>query len=94
LIALFSESALPTYLQMAKAMRSGGIATEVFPQAKKLGQQFKYADRRGFDAVLIAGDDEIAAEKVQIKWLADGSQTELSSAENYREVVEWLSSRI
>ncbi len=94
LIALFSESALPTYLQMAKAMRSGGIATEVFPQAKKLGQQFKYADRRGFDAVLIAGEDEIAAEKVQIKWLADGSQTELSSTENYREVIEWLTSRI
>jgi len=90
LIAQFSADQLSTYLQMAKALRDAGIGTEVFPDAKKLGQQFKYADRRGFKAVLIAGDDEIAAGKVQVKWLADGSQTELSSAENYREVTEWL----
>ncbi len=94
LIAQFSDQQLQTYLQMAQALRESGIATEVFPDAKKIAQQFKYADRRGFDAVLIAGDDEIVAEKVQVKWLADGSQTELSSAENYREVTQWLASRL
>ena len=38
-----------------------GIGVEVFPDAKKLGQQLKYADRRGFRVALIAGGNEFQA---------------------------------
>ena len=79
---------------MAGKLRTAGIKTEVFPESKKLNQQFKYADRRGFDAVLIAGDDELAGNKVQVKWLADGSQTELSTDNDCSEVVSWLKERL
>ena len=36
-------------------LRAAGIGVEVFPDPKKLGQQLKYADRRGFRVALIAG---------------------------------------
>ena len=35
-------------------------ASRSFPMPKKLGQQLKYADRRGFRVALIAGGDEFA----------------------------------
>ena len=50
----------------------GGHRRRSFPEPKKLGQQLKYADRRGFRLALIAGEDEFAAGNVQIKDLATG----------------------
>ena len=94
MIVQFAGKHLQSYLAMAGSLRAAGIKTEVFPDPKKLNQQFKYADRRGFDAVLIAGEDELESNKVQIKWLADGSQTEVSTNENCAEVIAWLSARI
>jgi histidyl-tRNA synthetase len=43
---------------MARQLRAGGIGVEVFPEPKKLGQQLKYAEGRGFSIALIAGPPE------------------------------------
>lgn len=94
MIVQFGQEHLQRYLSMAGQLRRGGIKTEVFPDAKKLNQQFKYADRRGFDAVLIAGEDEFANDEVQIKWLADGAQTQLSTQDDCAEVIAWLQQRL
>ena len=51
-------------------LRAAGIGVEVYPEPKKLGQQLKYADRRGFRVALIAGENEFAAGNVQVKNLA------------------------
>ena len=53
-----------------------GIKVEVYPETKKLGQQLKYADTRGFGYALIAGEDELARDSLQIKNLATGESTE------------------
>ncbi len=50
--------------------RAAGYGVEVYPEPKKLGQQLKYADRRGFKAALVAGENEFAAGTIQIKNLA------------------------
>ena len=44
-----------------------GIGVEVYPEPKKLGQQLKYADRRGFRVALIAGGNEFAAGRSKSK---------------------------
>ena len=76
LIAYFEESALHRYLKLAADLRAAGIGTELYPEARKLAQQLKYADRRGFRVALIAGTDELAAGQCQVKSLATGqSQT-------------------
>jgi histidyl-tRNA synthetase len=59
-------------------LRKAGIATEVFPQAKKLPKQLQYADKKGFRVALIAGSDEFAAGTWQVKDLQAGSQLQVS----------------
>jgi len=94
MIVQFDKSKLSEYLKLAADLRSQGIAVELYPESKKLNQQFKYADRRGARAVIIAGTDEFASGVVQVKWLADGTQTELPLAENSNEITEWLKTRL
>jgi histidyl-tRNA synthetase len=66
-IPFFDDSRLHDYLKLAAALRAAGIGVEVFPEAKKLSQQLKYADRRGFRVALIAGGNEFASGIIQIK---------------------------
>jgi len=94
LIVQFDADRLSDYFQIAGHLRSGGISTEVYPEAKRIGQQFKYADRRGFQAVIVAGSDELTSGHVQLKWLADGTQCELSSDDDCAEVIQWLTKKL
>jgi histidyl-tRNA synthetase len=71
-IPFFDATRLHDYLQLAAGLRSRGIGVEVYPDPKKLGQQLKYADRRGFRLALIAGENEFQAGTCQIKDLARG----------------------
>ena len=54
---------------------------EVFPEAKKIGAQLQYAEKRGFRVALIAGPDEFAQGVWKIKNLADRSESVVSSEE-------------
>lgn len=74
-IPFFDAGRLTDYLRLAARLRSAGFRVEFFPEPKKLGQQLKYADRRGFRVALIAGENEFAAGQIQIKNLAT-SQTQ------------------
>jgi histidyl-tRNA synthetase len=87
-LAFFDEARLHDYLRLAAAIRAAGIGVELFPDAKKLGQQLKYADRRGFRVAVIAGGDEFAAGRCQIKNLAAGSQEDVALDEGARSVIE------
>jgi histidyl-tRNA synthetase len=87
-LAFFDESRLNDYLRLAAAIRAAGIGVELFPDPKKLGQQLKYADRRGFRVAVIAGGDEFAAGRCQIKNLAAGTQEDVALDEGARSVVE------
>ncbi len=58
---------LGEYQKLAKTLRDAGLAVEVFPDAKKLGQQFQYAEKRGHRVGVIAGEQEIASGTVKVK---------------------------
>jgi histidyl-tRNA synthetase len=79
MIANFSDEHLTSYLSLARDLRRAGFAVDFYPEPKKLGVQFKHADRRGIPAVIVAGPDEIAAGTVQIKWLHSGEQVTVSA---------------
>ena len=55
------------YLELARELRRAGINTEVYLEAAKLKQQLAYADRKGFRVALIAGENEVARNTVQVK---------------------------
>lgn len=78
LITQFDASRLGDYLRVARMLRSQGINTEVYPDAKKLGKQLQYADRKGFRLALIAGSDEFIKGVWQIKNLASGESSTVS----------------
>ncbi|MBL8825843.1 MAG: histidine--tRNA ligase [Planctomycetaceae bacterium] len=69
-IPFFAEDRLSDYLQLAARLRKAGIGCEVYPECKRLGNQLKHADRRGFRVAIVAGGDEFAAGNVQVKTLA------------------------
>src|SRR5262249_3603792 len=48
LLVQFSADRLGEYARMARKLRAEGIGVEVYPDAKKVGQQLQYAERRGF----------------------------------------------
>jgi histidyl-tRNA synthetase len=87
LIPFFDKDRLHDYLRLAAALRAAGIGVEVFPDAKKLGQQLKYADRRGFRIALIAGGDEFQNGVCQVKDLQTGEKQDVPLADNAAGVV-------
>jgi len=63
----FDERHLVDYLRIAAALRAGGVAVELYPEPRKLGQQLKLAAKRGFPTALVIGSDELAAGTAQWK---------------------------
>jgi histidyl-tRNA synthetase len=69
-VVLFVPERLGDYQKMARELRAAGIGAEVFPEAKKVGKQLEYADKKGFRVALIAGTDEFVNGVWKIKDLA------------------------
>jgi len=80
LIPYFDRDRLSDYLRIASLVRAAGIGVELYPEAKRLGAQLKYADRQGFRIALIAGDKELNADTCQVKDLQTGASVTVSLA--------------
>lgn len=76
-IAYFDAAHRDDYLALSAKLRDAGIANEVYPDAKKLGVQLKYADSHGFQIALIAGGNEWQSGQVQVKTLATKESAEI-----------------
>lgn len=81
LILQFDADLLGVYQKIARDLRAAGIATEVYPDAKKLGPQFQYAEKRGYKVGVIAGGNEVAAGTVNVKNLANAEQVTIPMSE-------------
>jgi len=81
LMIQFTADQLGEYQRMANALRIQGIGVEVFPDAKKVGQQLQYAERRGFRFALIAGPDEFEKGTWKIKDLAARTEQTVPAGE-------------
>ncbi len=81
LVTMLDYAHVSDYLQLGRSLRKAGIATEVYPEAKNIGKQMKYADKKGFKLAIIAGTDEFAAGIWQVKNLKTGTQSSIESAD-------------
>ena len=86
-VPLFDESRLHDYLRLAARIRAAGIGVELYPEPKKLGQQLKYADRRGFRLAVIIGASEFEAGVCQLKDLAAATSATLALSDDATEVI-------
>jgi histidyl-tRNA synthetase len=81
LVVQFDAARLGDYQRVARELRATGIATEVYPEAKKVKAQFEYADKRGFRLALIAGPDEFEKGVWKVKDLAKREEVTVPAAE-------------
>ena len=71
LILLLDEALLPGYHRLASALRAAGLAVEVYPEARKLAVQLKYAEKRAIPLAVIFGPEEQARGLYTLKDLRD-----------------------
>lgn len=81
MVACFEAERLGDYCRIGRVLRQAGIGVEVYPEAKKVGQQLKYADRKGFRLALIAGSNEFAKGVWQVKDLKAMQQAEVAESD-------------
>jgi histidyl-tRNA synthetase len=86
-LPFFDASRRDEYLKLAAQVRRAGIGVEFYPEARKLGKQLQYADKRGFRVALIAGENELTAGACQVKDLATGGSTTVSTANDATAVI-------
>lgn len=89
-IAYFSKDRGQDYCRLAMELRRAGIGVEVYPAARKLGEQLKYADRRGFRLALVIGDAEWDSGVCQIKQLASKESEEVPQGDLVARLSELL----
>ncbi len=68
-------------IPLAAQLRKKGVGVEIYPDRKKLGKQFDYADKRSIPYVVVAGETEIAEQKVSLKDMKTGEQKTLTGVE-------------
>ena len=74
LVTIHQDSTRAYAIEIAKTLRESGIPTELFLDKKKMKQQLKYANARGFRWVAFAGPDEVEAGTVTLKDFKSGDQ--------------------
>jgi histidyl-tRNA synthetase len=81
-VTIFDRDRTADYQRMVSELRNAGIRAELYLGNPKnnVGQQLKYADRRGSPCAIIQGSDEKAAGKIQIKDLILGTELAAETA--------------
>ena len=74
MVSIWNEESVADSIALAQELRSAGLRVDLYPEADKLGKQFKYASARGIPFVAVVGDDERARGEVAIKDMRSGEQ--------------------
>lgn len=70
----FGEKETAYCLPVVKACRAAGINTEMYPDKAKMKKQMGYANAKAIPFVVLAGDNEMAENKVTLKNMETGEQ--------------------
>ncbi|MDO8876868.1 MAG: histidine--tRNA ligase [Pseudolabrys sp.] len=81
-VTIFDRDRTADYQRMVTSLRTAGIRAELYlGNPKNMGNQLKYADKRGSPCVIMQGSDEKARGEVLIKDLILGAEIAGQSAE-------------
>jgi len=90
MVTLFEREPVEEALRLAADLRQVGLRVETYPEADKIGKQFKYASARGIRFVTVVGGDERAGGQVTVKDLRTGKQTTTQRAAVASELLQEL----
>lgn len=74
MVTIWSEETAGESIRLADNLRSSGLRVLVYPEADKLGKQFKYAGQVGVPYVCVLGESELAGNTVTLKNMQTGEQ--------------------
>lgn len=74
MVAVWDEETTLDSIALAQELRHAGWRVDLYPDADKLGKQFKYAAARGVPFVAVIGNEERARGEVGIKNMKTGEQ--------------------
>ncbi len=94
LVTVFDEATLPESLKAAVRLREAGLRTVVYPEADKMGKQFKFADKLDIPVAVILGPDEVKAGQAAVKNLKTREQVVAARADLVSEVEKFLPSAL
>jgi histidyl-tRNA synthetase len=81
MVTLWNDGSRGDALALAGELRRGGLRVDVYPDADKVGKQFKYAASRNIPFVAVVGDDERANGSVSVKDMRSGAQESMPRAD-------------
>lgn len=91
LVSVFDQTTLPASLRMASALRREGLNTELFfDVGAPIGDQIRYALKRGIPHIVILGPDEIAEGMATVRSLATRQQETLLEENVAATIGGWL----
>jgi histidyl-tRNA synthetase len=88
-VTVFDKSESAAAFRMVSELRAAGLRAEAYVGNGKMGDQFKYADRRGAAIAVVEGPDERARGEVTLKDLALGAEM----AKSVESRAEWTATR-
>ena len=92
IVTLFDPETLRESMLVAGQIRQAGYRVVVYPEAEKLGKQFKFADRLDIPIAIIIGPDELKTGQVAVKNLISREQVTVSRAELLSQIQKFLPS--
>ena len=72
------QSLQPHYHKLASIIRDSGLSCEVYLDTKKMGNQFRFAEKKGISYAILCGTEEYSTNTVTLK--------NLSTRENYNKI--------
>lgn len=74
MVSIWNEESIKDSIALAHELRKAGLRVDLYPEADKVGKQFKYASARLIPFVAVIGEEERARGEVSIKDLRSGEQ--------------------
>lgn len=68
-------------VKIAERLRSTGINTMLYTEENNMRKKLKYADKMGFEWVVLIGEDELLTEEVMLKNMLTGESIRIKSVE-------------
>jgi histidyl-tRNA synthetase len=89
LVTIFDEAHTSASLEVSSELRKGGLNTELYFENDPLGDQIRYALKRGIPYVIIVGPDELAAGQVTVRNLPLNEQRTVDRSAAVANIENW-----
>jgi histidyl-tRNA synthetase len=93
MVTIWNKESVAESMKLAQELRAAGLRVDLYPEADKLGKQFKYASSLRIPFVAVLGEDEQSQGLVALKDMQSGEQRSVTRDDVATMVKEMLPQR-